>query len=236
MDKIAAAGLQGHCGASAGLSQDRLQRRRFEFVLLAPAVPGWQRPERRLHPHRAHDRRRLCTARFSSQRSTTPPARTCTSSSITIRSTTPPRAIRPLMRRPSGPTSPRNSPATPTSLRTLQRTHRRLGIVGHFQARGPGLDHDHSRCRAPDNIIIVPSMSYDQHPGDAASSPPTGTNLVYTAHVYPRQLEHVLPATGRDRIEDGTGVHHRVGVPAQRQRQESGCLQRDLGNRFRGKG
>jgi hypothetical protein len=38
----------------------------------------------------------------------------------------------------------------------------------------------------PNNkIIIVPSMSYDQHPGDAASNPPTGTNLVYTAHVYP---------------------------------------------------
>jgi hypothetical protein len=41
------------------------------------------------------------------------------------------------------------------------------------------------RAGAPNNIIIVPSMSYDQHPGDAASSSPTGTNLVYTAHVYP---------------------------------------------------
>jgi hypothetical protein len=41
------------------------------------------------------------------------------------------------------------------------------------------------RAAAPDNIIIVPSMSYDQHPGDAASNPPTGTNLVYTAHIYP---------------------------------------------------
>jgi len=41
------------------------------------------------------------------------------------------------------------------------------------------------RAAAPNNIIIVPSMSYDQHPGDAASKPPTGTNLVYTAHVYP---------------------------------------------------
>jgi endoglucanase len=41
------------------------------------------------------------------------------------------------------------------------------------------------RAGAPNNLIIVPSMSYDQHPGDAASSPPTGTNLVYTAHVYP---------------------------------------------------
>jgi hypothetical protein len=38
---------------------------------------------------------------------------------------------------------------------------------------------------APNNIIIVPSNSYDQRPGDAASNPPTGTNLMYTAHVYP---------------------------------------------------
>ncbi|HXJ22471.1 MAG TPA: glycoside hydrolase family 5 protein [Polyangia bacterium] len=41
------------------------------------------------------------------------------------------------------------------------------------------------RAAAPNNIIIVPSTSYDQHPGDAASNPPTGTNLMYTAHVYP---------------------------------------------------
>ena len=41
------------------------------------------------------------------------------------------------------------------------------------------------RAVAPSNIIIVPSTSYDQHPGDAASDPPTGTNLMFTAHVYP---------------------------------------------------
>jgi len=41
------------------------------------------------------------------------------------------------------------------------------------------------RAGAPNNIIIVPSMSYDQHPGDAASNPPTGSNLVFTAHIYP---------------------------------------------------
>jgi endoglucanase len=41
------------------------------------------------------------------------------------------------------------------------------------------------RAAAPNNIIIVPSTSYDQHPGDAASSPPTGTNLMFTAHIYP---------------------------------------------------
>jgi hypothetical protein len=41
------------------------------------------------------------------------------------------------------------------------------------------------RAGAPNNLIIVPSMSYDQHPGDAAGSPPSGGNLVYTAHIYP---------------------------------------------------
>ncbi len=44
---------------------------------------------------------------------------------------------------------------------------------------------DTVRAAAPNNLIIVPSMSWDQHPGDAASSPPSGTNLVYTAHIYP---------------------------------------------------
>jgi hypothetical protein len=44
---------------------------------------------------------------------------------------------------------------------------------------------DTVRASAPNNLIVVPSMSWDQHPGDAASSPPTGTNLVYTAHIYP---------------------------------------------------
>jgi len=45
---------------------------------------------------------------------------------------------------------------------------------------------DTIRAAAPNNIIIVPSTSYDQHPGDAASDPPTGTNLMFTAHVYPQ--------------------------------------------------
>jgi hypothetical protein len=44
---------------------------------------------------------------------------------------------------------------------------------------------DTIRKSAPNNIIIVPSMSYDQHPGDAASDPPTGGNLMFTAHIYP---------------------------------------------------
>jgi hypothetical protein len=44
---------------------------------------------------------------------------------------------------------------------------------------------DTIRASAPNNLIIVPSMSWDQHPGDAAASPPTGSNLMYTAHVYP---------------------------------------------------
>ncbi|HWA76049.1 MAG TPA: glycoside hydrolase family 5 protein [Polyangiaceae bacterium] len=38
---------------------------------------------------------------------------------------------------------------------------------------------------APNNIIIVPSNGWDQKPGDAASDPPTGGNLMYTAHIYP---------------------------------------------------
>ncbi len=41
------------------------------------------------------------------------------------------------------------------------------------------------RAVAPKNIIIVPSNNWDQRPGDASSDPPTGTNLTYTAHVYP---------------------------------------------------
>ena len=41
------------------------------------------------------------------------------------------------------------------------------------------------RAVAPKNIIIVPSNNWDQRPGDAASDPPTGTNLMYTAHIYP---------------------------------------------------
>jgi endoglucanase len=41
------------------------------------------------------------------------------------------------------------------------------------------------RAAAPNNLIIVPSHSWDQHTGDAASDPPTGTNLIYTAHIYP---------------------------------------------------
>jgi endoglucanase len=45
---------------------------------------------------------------------------------------------------------------------------------------------DTIRAAAPSNIIIVPSTSYDQHPGDAASNPPTGTNLMFTAHIYPQ--------------------------------------------------
>ncbi len=40
------------------------------------------------------------------------------------------------------------------------------------------------RAAAPNNVIIVPSNSWDQKPGDAASDPPTGGNLMYTAHIY----------------------------------------------------
>jgi aryl-phospho-beta-D-glucosidase BglC (GH1 family) len=44
---------------------------------------------------------------------------------------------------------------------------------------------DTIRSAAPDNIIIVPSMAWCQHPGDAANSPLTGENLMYTMHIYP---------------------------------------------------
>lgn len=44
---------------------------------------------------------------------------------------------------------------------------------------------DTIRAGAPNNVIIVPSQSWDQHPGDAANDPPTGSNLMYTAHIYP---------------------------------------------------
>ena len=43
---------------------------------------------------------------------------------------------------------------------------------------------DTIRLAAPNNIIIVPSNDWDQHTGDAASDPPNGTNLMYTAHIY----------------------------------------------------
>jgi hypothetical protein len=40
------------------------------------------------------------------------------------------------------------------------------------------------RAGAPNNIIVVPSNSWDQHTGDAANDPPTGGNLMFTAHIY----------------------------------------------------
>ena len=43
---------------------------------------------------------------------------------------------------------------------------------------------DTIRAGAPKNVVIVPSNTWDQHPGDAASDPPSGTNLMYTAHIY----------------------------------------------------
>lgn len=46
---------------------------------------------------------------------------------------------------------------------------------------------DTIRKGAPDTVIIIPSMSYCQKPGDAASDPPKDpkSNLMFTAHVYP---------------------------------------------------
>ena len=46
---------------------------------------------------------------------------------------------------------------------------------------------DTIRSGGASNVIIVPSNSYCQRPGDAASDPPTDpkANLMYTAHIYP---------------------------------------------------
>lgn len=46
---------------------------------------------------------------------------------------------------------------------------------------------DTIRSAGASNLIIVPSNSYCQRPGDAASDPPTDpkSNLMYTAHIYP---------------------------------------------------
>ncbi len=40
------------------------------------------------------------------------------------------------------------------------------------------------RSAGAENVIIVPSNSWDQKPGDAASDPPAGGNLMFTAHIY----------------------------------------------------
>src|SRR6478752_7783456 len=44
------------------------------------------------------------------------------------------------------------------------------------------------------NVIIVPSISYDQRPGDAASDPPSGGNLMYTSHIYPNNWSTAFKA------------------------------------------
>jgi hypothetical protein len=46
---------------------------------------------------------------------------------------------------------------------------------------------DTIRTAGASNVIIVPSNSYCQRPGDAASDPPTDSksNLMFTAHIYP---------------------------------------------------
>jgi hypothetical protein len=80
---------------------------------------------------------------------------------------------------------------------------------------------DTIRAKAPSNIIIVPSMSWDQRPGDATASPPTGTNLTYTAHVYPGNWNtafqsQVSAAVARAPIfvtEWGYIISNQTGVP-----------------------
>ncbi|HWA75424.1 MAG TPA: glycoside hydrolase family 5 protein [Polyangiaceae bacterium] len=53
-----------------------------------------------------------------------------------------------------------------------------------FKPRAQGFV-DTIRAGAPNNLIIVSSMSYAQRPGDAAASPLSGSNLAYSAHIYP---------------------------------------------------
>jgi len=100
-------------------------------------------------------------------------------------------------------------------LRTLFNEPRQLRIVGHSQARVQGGSRPSAR-EPPTTSFIVPSMSYDQHPGDAASNPP-GTNLVYTATsilaIGARPSSHRSPQRGK-----GAGGFSRSGVRAQRQR------------------
>lgn len=55
---------------------------------------------------------------------------------------------------------------------------------------------DTIRKGAPDTVIIVPSPSYCQRPGDAANDPPTDpkSNLVFTAHPYPGNWKDAFKA------------------------------------------
>ena len=80
---------------------------------------------------------------------------------------------------------------------------------------------DTIRAKAPSNIIIVPSMSWCQRPGDATASPPKGTNLMYTAHIYPGNWNtafqnQVAAAVARAPIfvtEWGYIISNQTGVP-----------------------
>ncbi len=58
------------------------------------------------------------------------------------------------------------------------------------------------RAAALNNVIIVPSNSWDQKPGDAASDPPTGGNLMYTAHIYASNWN----TTFQNQVTTGVGV------------------------------
>ncbi|HXI28605.1 MAG TPA: cellulase family glycosylhydrolase [Vicinamibacterales bacterium] len=80
---------------------------------------------------------------------------------------------------------------------------------------------DAIRAKAPANVIIVPSMSWDQKPGDATASPPTGTNLMFTAHIYPGNWNQtfqnqVTAAVARAPVfitEWGYIISNQTGVP-----------------------
>ena len=78
------------------------------------------------------------------------------------------------------------------------------------------------RAAAPNNIIVVPSNSWDQKTGDAASDPPTGGNLMFTAHIYASNWNSTFQTPGRDRSGQGAGVRDRVGLQRHRIRPASG--------------
>ena len=91
------------------------------------------------------------------------------------------------------------------------------------------------RAAAPNNIIIVPSLIYDQNPGDAAGSPPTGANLMFTAHIYPGNwvvARKYFQNAGGDRRGQSSGIHHRMGVRLNSS-DKTWHHERELGDRLR---
>jgi len=113
---------------------------------------------------------------------------------------------------------------TQTSAMTKLRASLALGLIAAVLSACGSNDSatDNTiRAKAPNNVIIVPSMSWCQKPGDATASPPTGTNLMYTAHIYPGNWKQtfqnqVAAAVGRAPVfitEWGYIISNQTGVP-----------------------